>query len=134
MAWTKQQEQAIYTRGKIFWYPPVPEAENRGLSERILDACMHGTDIRSILVLTFTNAAALEMKERIRSKLLQNGLFDQANALEEAFITTFDAYSLALVKNMLLNWIYLLTLALWTLLYWLSKNKRTWTVFLRNCM
>lgn len=30
MAWTKQQEQAIYTRGKIFWYPPVPEAENRG--------------------------------------------------------------------------------------------------------
>lgn len=50
-------------------------------------------------MLTFTNAAALEMKERIRSKLLQNGLFDQANALEEAFITTFDAYSLALVKK-----------------------------------
>lgn len=100
MAWTKQQEQAIYTRGKnILVSAGAGSGKTAVLSERILDACMHGTDIRSILVLTFTNAAALEMKERIRSKLLQNGLFDQANALEEAFITTFDAYSLALVKK-----------------------------------
>ena len=36
------------------------------LSERILDYCLKGNDIRDVLVLTFTNAAALEMKERIK--------------------------------------------------------------------
>ena len=72
MAWTKQQEQAIYTRGKnILVSAGAGSGKTAVLSERILDACMHGTDIRSILVLTFTNAAALEMKERIRNKLLQ---------------------------------------------------------------
>ena len=69
------------------------------LSERILDYCLKGNDIRDVLVLTFTNAAAKEMKERIRKKLIQNNLNDQAIYIDSADITTFDAYSLGLVKK-----------------------------------
>ena len=100
MAWTTMQEKAIYTRGSnIIVSAGAGSGKTAVLSERILDYCLKGNDIRKLLVLTFTNAAALEMKERIRKKLLDNKLYEQANLLDSTFITTFDAYSLALVKK-----------------------------------
>ncbi len=100
MAWTKMQEKAIYTRGSnIIVSAGAGSGKTAVLSERILDYCLKGNDIRKLLVLTFTNAAALEMKERIRKKLLDNKLYEQANLLDSAYIMTFDAYSLALVKK-----------------------------------
>lgn len=100
MAWTFQQEKAIYTRGQnIIVSAGAGSGKTAVLSERILDYCLKGNDIRKVLVLTFTNAAAMEMKERIRKKLIENHLEEQASAIDSAFITTFDAYSLALVKK-----------------------------------
>ena len=100
MAWTEQQLKAIYERGKnIIVSAGAGSGKTAVLSERILDYCLKGNDIRKVLVLTFTNAAAMEMKERIRKKLLDNNLFEQAELIDSAAITTFDAYSLALVKK-----------------------------------
>ncbi|MBE6137284.1 MAG: hypothetical protein E7176_02690 [Erysipelotrichaceae bacterium] len=100
MAWTKEQEEAIYKRGSsIIVSAGAGSGKTAVLSERILDYCLKGNDIRKVLVLTFTNAAAREMKERIRAKLLENNLFEQATYIDSAYITTFDAYSLALVKK-----------------------------------
>lgn len=100
MAWTKEQEAAIYTRGSnIIVSAGAGSGKTAVLSERILEYCLKGNDIRRLLVLTFTNAAAREMKERIRSKLLQHKLYEQADFIDAAYITTFDAYSLALVKK-----------------------------------
>ena len=100
MAWTKAQESAIYTRGtNIIVSAGAGSGKTAVLSERILDFCLKGNDIRYVLVLTFTNAAALEMKERIRKKLLENNLTEQAILIDSADITTFDAYSLGLVKK-----------------------------------
>lgn len=100
MAWTKMQEKAIYTRGSnIIVSAGAGSGKTAVLSERILDYCLKGNDIRNLLVLTFTNAAALEMRERIRRKLIDNKLLEQAGILDSAYITTFDAYSLALVKK-----------------------------------
>lgn len=100
MAWTFQQEKAIYTRGQnIIVSAGAGSGKTAVLSERILDYCLKGNDIRNVLVLTFTNAAAMEMKERIRKKLLEHHLNEQASLIDSAFITTFDAYSLALVKK-----------------------------------
>ena len=66
MAWTKQQEKAIYERGQnIIVSAGAGSGKTAVLSERILDYCLKGNDIRQGLVLTFTNAEALEMKERI---------------------------------------------------------------------
>ena len=100
MAWTKAQERAIYERGtNIIVSAGAGSGKTAVLSERILDYCLKGNDIRDVLVLTFTNAAALEMKERIRKKLIDNNLSEQAILIDSADITTFDAYSLGLVKK-----------------------------------
>ena len=100
MAWTKAQESAIYERGtNIIVSAGAGSGKTAVLSERILDYCLNGNDIRDVLVLTFTNAAALEMKERIRKKLIENNLTEQAILIDSADITTFDAYSLGLVKK-----------------------------------
>ena len=44
------------------------------LTERVLRKIKEGTHINELLILTFTNKAALEMKERIRKKLKENEL------------------------------------------------------------
>ncbi|MDE5715220.1 MAG: UvrD-helicase domain-containing protein [Anaeroplasmataceae bacterium] len=100
MGWTESQQQAIEKRGtNIIVSAGAGSGKTAVLSERILEFCKSGHDIRKVLVLTFTNAAAQEMKERIRQKLIGEHLFDQASLIDSAFITTFDAYSLALVKK-----------------------------------
>ena len=100
MGWTESQKQAIYKRGtNIIVSAGAGSGKTAVLSERILQFCLNGHDIRNVLVLTFTKAAAQEMKERIRKKLMENHLFEQAGYMDSAYITTFDAYSLALVKK-----------------------------------
>ena len=79
MAWTNEQKQAIYTRGSnIVVSAGAGSGKTAVLSERMLDFCLKGNDITEALVLTFTNAAAKEMKERIRKKLIENELYEQA--------------------------------------------------------
>ncbi|MBQ9124946.1 MAG: UvrD-helicase domain-containing protein [Acholeplasmatales bacterium] len=100
MAWTDEQKRAIFERGSnIIVSAGAGSGKTAVLSERILEYCKSGNDIRNVLVLTFTNAAAAEMKERIRQKLIDNNLLEQASLIDAAFITTFDAYSLSLVKK-----------------------------------
>ena len=100
MAWTDEQKRAIFDRGtNIIVSAGAGSGKTAVLSERILEYCKNGGDIRRILVLTFTKAAASEMKERIRKKLLNNGLLVQADYIDAAYITTFDSYSLSLVKK-----------------------------------
>lgn len=100
MGWTPKQELAINKRGSnCIVSAGAGSGKTAVLSERILKYCLDGNDICSFLVLTFTNAAAAEMKERIRKKLIENNLIKQASRIDSAFITTFDAYSLALVKK-----------------------------------
>ncbi len=40
------------------------------------------------LIITFTNAAALEIKERVRSTLRENGMLEQALTVDDAWIST----------------------------------------------
>ena len=54
--------------------------------------------INEFLILTFTNLAASEMKERIRKKLIEIGSSD-ANNVDTAHISTFDSYAFFLVKK-----------------------------------
>ena len=100
MAWTDEQQRAIFDRGQnIIVSAGAGSGKTAVLSERILEYCKNGGDIRRILVLTFTKAAAMEMKERIRKKLIDNDLLVQADYIDAAYITTFDSYSLSLVKK-----------------------------------
>ncbi len=100
MGWTTEQDEAIHKRGEsIIVSAGAGSGKTAVLSERILDYCLNGGDIRRVLVLTFTEAAAEEMKERIRKKLKENKLFTQAEYIDSTYITTFDSYSLSIVKK-----------------------------------
>ena len=105
--WTEEQALAINEKGKnIIVSAGAGSGKTAVLSERVLTHVLNGMDIDDLLILTFTNAAAAEMKERIRKKLAGNSeLKGQLDKVDLAYITTFDAFALSLVKkyNYLLN-------------------------------
>ena len=104
--WTKEQKEAIYKKDEnIIVSAGAGSGKTAVLSERVLEHLKSGINIDEMLILTFTNAAAAEMKDRIRRKISSLGLTEQLNRLDNAYITTFDAYALSLVKkyNHLLN-------------------------------
>lgn len=99
--WTAEQTQAIYEKGKnIIVSAGAGSGKTAVLSERVLEHVKSGIDIDDLLILTFTNAAAAEMKERIRKKLQDSPMLKaQADKVDMAYITTFDAFALSLVKK-----------------------------------
>ncbi len=100
MNWTKEQQLAINREGcNLIVSAGAGSGKTAVLSERVLRKLQEGVDIRNILILTFTNEAAGEMKERIRKKIKQANLKDQLSFLDAAYITTFDAYAFSLVKK-----------------------------------
>ncbi len=100
MAWTKEQEEAINIENtNVIVSAGAGSGKTAVLTERVLRKVKNNVPIRSLLILTFTKMAAKEMKDRIRSKLTKEGLLEVLDDLDSADITTFDAYSLALVKK-----------------------------------
>ena len=65
--WTKEQKQAIYEKGNNIL---VAAAAGSGKTAVLVERMIHKIidekiDINKVLVVTFTNAAASEMRERI---------------------------------------------------------------------
>ena len=75
------------------------------LTQRLFNHLANNIDVDRLLVLTFTNAAAAEMKQRVIKLLVEDNSLDQSiknnqlNKIDSAYIMTFDAYSLFLVKK-----------------------------------
>ncbi|MDY0024022.1 MAG: UvrD-helicase domain-containing protein, partial [Candidatus Izemoplasmatales bacterium] len=69
------------------------------LKERVIRKINDKVDIDKLIILTFTEAAAYEMKSRIIKEIHKNELFDQIPKLDNAIISTFDAFCLRLVKE-----------------------------------
>ena len=101
MRWSPEQLLAINEDGKnIIVSAGAGSGKTAVLSERVLRKLMQGVHINELLVLTFTNAAAAEMKERIRKKIKsEESLKEEANLIDGAYITTFDSFSLSIVKK-----------------------------------
>lgn len=57
------------TKIKIFWSQLPQEAENHSISSKGTKKVINGTGVDELLVVTFTKAAAEEMKERIKQEL-----------------------------------------------------------------
>ena len=100
-SWTKEQLQAINEEGQnIIVSAGAGSGKTAVLSERVLRKLKQGIDINRLLVLTFTNEAAGEMKNRIRKKIKQEpSLKKQLDYLDASYITTFDSYAGSIVKK-----------------------------------
>ena len=101
MAFTKEQELARDTHGtNLMVSAGAGSGKTAVLTERIFKMLESGMDISRLLVLTFTKAAALEMKTRIKKRVVESGILqEQVEKIDNAFITTFDAFALSMVKK-----------------------------------
>lgn len=109
--WTAEQTRVIESRNKnLLVSAAAGSGKTAVLTARIVGRILdpeHPVDVDRLLVLTFTNAAAAEMRERIRTALEEalekdpdNGhLKKQETLLHHAQITTYDSFCLFLVRN-----------------------------------
>ena len=98
--WTSEQLAAINEDNKnIIVSAGAGSGKTAVLTERVLRKIKNGVHINELLILTFTNAAAKEMKDRIRKKLKQEGFENELKLIDSAYITTFDSYSLQILKK-----------------------------------
>lgn len=99
--WTDEQWNAIYDKGhNIIVSAGAGSGKTAVLSERVVENLKSGMSIKEVLLLTFTKAASLEMKTRIRNKIKKNpSLSKELSLIDEAYITTFDSFALSIVKK-----------------------------------
>ena len=101
MKWTSEQLQAINDSGEnIIVSAGAGSGKTAVLTERVITKLKNGININNLLILTFTNAAAAEMKERIRNAIIKEPeLSSQLDYIDSAYITTFDSFSMSVVKK-----------------------------------
>lgn len=98
--WTDDQWKAIYQdHSNILVSAGAGSGKTAVLTQRVIRKIEDGVDINKLLVLTFTNEAAKEMKSRIRKAITKKNLTEQLDLLESSYITTFDSFALSLVKK-----------------------------------
>lgn len=101
MNWTDEQLTAINKDNtSIIVSAGAGSGKTAVLTERVIRKIRDGNNINELLILTFTNKAANEMRERIRKALKKKLEFkDQLNLINQAYITTFDSFALATLKK-----------------------------------
>ena len=107
--WTKEQLQAIKKNGNnILVAAAAGSGKTAVLVERIINKIINEKiDIDKLLIVTFTNAAASEMREKILEALYEKieeepqnvHLQKQINLIGRASICTIDSFCLDVVKN-----------------------------------
>jgi len=101
MNYTKEQLDAINKEGQnIIVSASAGSGKTTVLAERVIRKLKKGISLNELLILTFTNLAAKEMKEKIRKSLKENkDLENELKLIDSAQITTFDSFALSLVKK-----------------------------------
>lgn len=107
--WTEEQSQAINEKGSnILVAAAAGSGKTAVLVERIINKIINeNIDIDKLLVVTFTNAAASEMRERILDAIYKKleeypenqNLQRQITLINKASICTIDSFCLEVVKN-----------------------------------
>ena len=111
VTWTEEQQKVISLRNRnILVSAAAGSGKTAVLVQRILSKILdkeHPVDIDRLLIMTFTRAAAGEMKERI-SAALEQALFEepdnehlqrQTTLIHTAQITTIDSFCSYIIKN-----------------------------------
>jgi len=96
----KEQRAAIDARGHVFVSAGAGTGKTLVLVERFARAvCDEGLDVGSVLVITYTERAAGELRARIRRELLDRGRNDLARELDGAWISTIHGFCYRLLKT-----------------------------------
>lgn len=110
-SWTASQAEAIRADGNVLVVAGAGTGKTRTLVERCLRWIDAGESLDHVLLVTFTEAAAAEMRARIRSALVQraegstdtewgvNHFQEQLALLETASISTLHRFCLELVRS-----------------------------------
>jgi ATP-dependent exoDNAse (exonuclease V) beta subunit len=94
-----EQLQAIDAPGVVFVSAGAGTGKTTVIVERFVRAvCERGLDVDSILVITFTDRAAGELRTRIRGRLHELGRHDLARQLDGAWISTIHGFCRRLLQ------------------------------------
>ena len=105
---TVQQNNAITTKDKTLLVSAgAGSGKTTVLTKRLIDYIKNGGDITRFLVVTFMNAAAADVKEKLHNALLKElaadpenkHLYRQTQLVPEANVCTISSYCLGLVKE-----------------------------------
>ena len=110
MNWTREQQQAIEEQGNLIVSAAAGAGKTAVLTERVVRLVEGGMDIDRLLILTFTRAAAAQMKERIQNTLqkraaetddeaLKARLYRQSARCPNASISTIHAFCRRVVNR-----------------------------------
>lgn len=111
MKWTKEQEKVINSRGgNLLVSAAAGSGKTAVLVKRIIDMVTDESNpmnIDELLVVTFTNAAAAEMKERITEAITKKldeephnkHVYQQLNLMNHASITTLHSFCLDVIRR-----------------------------------
>jgi ATP-dependent exoDNAse (exonuclease V) beta subunit len=94
----QEQAVAIDAGGTVFVSAGAGTGKTTVIVERFVRAIERGVDVGSILVVTFTERAAGELRSRIRARLLQSGRADLARELDGAWISTIHGFCHRLLR------------------------------------
>lgn len=106
--YTEQQQRAIKERGKdILVSASAGSGKTAVLVERVIQRILNGTPISKMLIITFTKAAASEMKEKIKLQLNKKLEEDSYNKflrsqlieVDTANISTIDSFCLDVIRR-----------------------------------
>ncbi len=99
--WTDEQLNAINKIGtNIIVSAGAGSGKTAVLTQRVITKLQSGIHVNELLILTFTNNAASEMKERIKKEIISSeNLKEELKYIDSASITTFDAFALSLIKK-----------------------------------
>jgi len=110
-SFTPSQQAALTARGNVLVVAGAGTGKTHTLVERCCALLLHeGCSLDEILMVTFTDAAAAEMRKRIRSRLSEKAsqsgdarviqrLEEQIALLDTAYISTLHSFCLRLVRE-----------------------------------
>lgn len=103
--WTEQQQQAIQARnGTLLISAAAGSGKTAVLVERIMSLLREGASLDRMLIVTFTRAAAAEMRQRLHRRLSQEaeqepGWTRQLDLLPQAQISTIHGFCQTVLRG-----------------------------------
>ncbi|MES2059501.1 MAG: UvrD-helicase domain-containing protein [Patescibacteria group bacterium] len=97
---SRQKEAVMDISGALLILAGAGAGKTKTITHRILHIVKSGTRPSAVLAITFTNKAASEMRERVRSLLLSDASLNRPASMDEMpFVSTFHSLGVRIIKE-----------------------------------